>query len=72
MENESRKHPMSRRVVFGFARLTQRDIIEPGDEYWSNWGTWEQIEAEYVGLRKGSVFGHYTKMRRKEAKYGND
>ena len=47
-----------------YERLTQRDIIQKDDEYWTNWGTWEQIEPEHVGKRKGSILGWHTKMRR--------
>ena len=45
--------------------LTQRDIILNGDEYRSNYGTWEEIEPEYVGKRKGELFSHYTRIRRR-------
>lgn len=48
-----------------YRRLTQRDIIRAGDEYRTNWGTWQHIEHEYIGKRKGAVFGWYLKMRRK-------
>ena len=48
-----------------YKRLTQQDIIKAGDEYWANWGTWETIEPEYIGKRKGAVLGWYVKMRRK-------
>ena len=47
-----------------YKRLTQRDIIEAGDEYRTNWGTWWPIEPEYIGKRKGAVLGWYVKMRR--------
>ena len=46
-------------------RLTQRDIIKEGDEYRTNWGTWQTIEPEYIGKRKGAVLGWYVKMWRK-------
>ena len=49
-----------------YKRLTQRDIIQAGDEYRTNWGWWETIKPEYVGKRKGAVFGWYVKMRRKD------
>ena len=49
-----------------YRRLTQRDIIQEEDEYFTNWGTWTVIEPEYIGKRKGSVLGWYIKMRRKE------
>ena len=51
-----------------YRRLTQRDIIQDDDEYFTNWGTWRVIEPEYIGKRKGDVFGWHLKMRRKEAK----
>jgi len=47
-----------------YKKLTQRDVIENGDEYRTNWGTWGKIESEYVGKRKGAVFGWHLKMRR--------
>ena len=47
-----------------YKKLTQRDIIQKDDEYRTNWGTWEQIEPEFVGKRKGSVFSWTLKMRR--------
>ena len=47
-----------------YKRLTQRDIIEAGDEYRTNWGTWWPIEREYIGKRKGAVLDWYVKMRR--------
>jgi len=50
-----------------YKRLTQRDIINPGDEYKTNWGTWQKIEDKFVGIRKGKIFGHYVKMRRADA-----
>lgn len=49
-----------------YVRLTQRDIIQDGDEYRTNWDTWEPIEPKYIGKRKGAVFGWYLKMRRKD------
>lgn len=48
--------------------LKQSDVIQPADEYRTNWGTWRQIETKFVGKRKGKVFGHYFKMRRKTPK----
>lgn len=48
-----------------YKKLTQRDIIEEGDEYRTNWGTWRAIEPEFIGKRKGSVFSWTLKMRRK-------
>ena len=47
-----------------YQKLTQRDVIQTGDEYRTNWGTWWPIEPDHVGKRKGSVFGHWLKMRR--------
>ena len=47
-----------------YIRLTQRDIIKKGDEYKTNWDTWDKIEPEHVGKRKGAVMGWYVKMRR--------
>ena len=52
-------------------RLTQRNIIQKDDEYRTNWGTWEQIEPEHVGKRKGAVMGWYVKMRRVRELGGN-
>jgi len=48
-----------------YKRLTQRDIMQDGDEYRTTWGTWQAIESEFIGKRKGAVFGWYLKMRRK-------
>lgn len=47
-----------------YIRLTQRDTIQQGDEYRTNWGTWRPIEQEHIGKQKGKVFGHWLKMRR--------
>jgi len=47
-----------------YQRLTQRDIIQPNDQYKTNWGTWTEIEPEHIGKRKGSVMSHYVIMRR--------
>lgn len=47
-----------------YKTLTQRDIIQNGDEYRTNWGSWAQIEPEFVGIRKGAILGWYVKMRR--------
>jgi hypothetical protein len=47
-----------------YQRLTQRDTIREGDEYYTNWGTWTEIETEFIDKRKGAVFGWYVKMRR--------
>ena len=46
-------------------RLTQQDIIQKGDEYRTSWGTWIKIEKEFIGKRKGTVFSHTLKMRRR-------
>jgi hypothetical protein len=46
-----------------YVRLTQRDIIQPDDEYYQ-FGGWWKIESQFVGKQKGSVFGWYFKMRR--------
>ena len=47
-----------------YQRLTQRDTIEKGDEIFTNWGTWEPVDPEYVGCRKGKIYGWYVKIRR--------
>lgn len=47
-----------------YQRLTQRDIIQEGDEYYASFGAWIPIELEFIGKRKGKVFSHYLKMRR--------
>jgi hypothetical protein len=47
-----------------YKKLTQQDIIQENDEYRTNWGSWTEIEPEYIGKRKGSVLGWYVKMRR--------
>lgn len=47
-----------------YQKLTQQDIIQESDEYKTNWGSWVQIESEFVGKRKGAVLGWYIKMRR--------
>jgi len=46
--------------------LTQRDIIRENDEYYTSYGTWQRIESEYVGKRKGAMLGWYIKMRRRD------
>lgn len=51
-------------------RLTQQDIIQKGDEYKTSWGTWSEIEDEFIGERKGAIFSHTLKMRRKEKPHG--
>ena len=58
-------------IKLKYIRLTQRDIIQQGDECRTNWGTWEQIEPEHVGKRKEAVMGWYVKMRRVRALGGN-
>ena len=47
-----------------YRQLTQQDIIQEDDEYRTNWGSWVQIESEYVGIRKGAILGWYVRMRR--------
>ena len=47
-----------------YKKLTQQDIIQKNDEYRTNWGSWTQIEAEYIGKRKSSMLGWYVEMRR--------
>ena len=47
-----------------YKKLTQQDIIQKDDEYKTNWGSWTQIEAEFIGIRKGAKLGWYVKMRR--------
>lgn len=48
-----------------YQRLKQCDIIQENDEYRTPWGTWHPIEPEFIGKRKGKVFSHYLKMRRR-------
>lgn len=45
--------------------LKQRDIIREGDEFYTSYGSWLNIASSYVGKRKGQVFGHYVRMRRR-------
>jgi len=47
-----------------YKKLTQQNIIQENDEYKTSWGSWTQIESEFVGKRKGAVLGWYIKMRR--------
>jgi hypothetical protein len=60
------KAKVVKQEIIKMKRLTQRDIIQKGDEYRTSWGTWTEIEDEFIGKRKGAVFSHTLKMRRKE------
>ena len=53
-----------------YKRLTQRDIIQAGDEYYATHGEWTSIEPKFVGERKGKLFSHYLKMRRRVERSG--
>jgi len=44
-------------------KVKQRDILKPGDEIYNVLG-WRPIDPEDVGKEKGSLYGHYTKIRR--------
>lgn len=64
-QNTNRDAEMTKETRPKYKRLTQRDTIQAGDEYRTNWGTWWAIKPEFIGKQKGKIFSHYTKMRRK-------
>ena len=52
--------------------LTQQDIIQEGDEERTNWGTWEPVNPEWVGHRKGSIMSWKYKVRRSKKEAGDE